>query len=525
MVTFCLSACGPTAGDKRLTVRKGFTTSQVITAFEKRYRVPKLDLPKGSVQIEGKKDVAYASITQALAVAEEDDTIILAPGLYEEPIVITGKKVHLRGAGQDQTIVLARETALYVNQAETTISGIGFWSLTVGNDVSVIALSQSTVEVSDCRISGGTGPGVIVAGKTSQIQLIGNLVAGNGGGGLRIQGGASRLKRNVIARNAVAGIVLAPSNPGAIRNLFLWHDTVLDNWGGRRCVSFAHSGVVPLTPLDRYFIEASIVNTGGLGETFSESFFGKIKSTGRNFLSPSALPATDFFIEAENDDYRPRARIVSDEIGIELGALPSSEGLLEVRKTLNNAIISEKLQVAYVTSLFLPWNQRVEAHEKIKQVLYNWVAEYLSNQRLGVRLMSALGLARIAPLHWRLEVILERFLTGFVNRYTFPLKPLNFFPDNPELGKKITTCLEGKASFFPRFVTNTKTDTGQAYVLSGRVKKPFKSSMTKEPFKQLRTISNPYFDKIANALRKGGPIGNPALWSRNRMWLSHANQI
>ena len=506
MILGCLPillwGCGPGRNSQRLEVRAGYTSEQVIASFEKRYGMQERNNEEGEglVSVEG-LDQAFRSVAQAVAAAPEGAVVSLGPGIYRESVVVSGKKLVLRGAGRDRTIVLAKETALYVSRSSLSIVGIGLWSLTMGEDVSVVALSEAQADLSDCRISGGTGPGLIIAGKTTVATLTGNIITGNMAGGIRVQGGRVNLLRNVVTRNARAGLVLSPSSPGAIRKLSLWHDTVLDNWHGHRCVSFNKSGVVPVAPLDRYRIEATILNSGGIGETFSEEFYGVVKEQGRNFISAGPLPAPKFFVDADKDDYRPTAELQRDEIGLELGSLPSIGGTTKLGSLVSNAIISEKLQLAYLASLFQPTQEREKAHEQIKQVLYNWTADFLKHQRLGSRLFAALGLARVAPPHWRVEVILEKFLAGYVQRYTYSLKPLNFFADDQGLGAIIIEYLKGKTSLFPRFVVE-KEGSANAYMMSGRVTKPLADSEVKRAFSVPHVIENPYFAKLNSAVRR-----------------------
>ena len=489
--------CGPGVNVRRLAVREGYTSAPVIAAFEVRYDLAKSKVPAGKIVIDGDERV-FATLSQAVAAAPDDAIILVGAGRYEDAVVIGGRRLQIKGQGPDKTIVLARETALYISRSDVAVSGIRFVSLSVGSDTSVTAVSESRARLEDCRFEGGTGPGVLVAGKTTRVSLTGNVLTGNMGGGLRVQGGSLKLLRNAIVRNAVGGIVMAPAHPGAIASLSLWHDTVLDNWSGHRCVSFARAGMISVAPLDNYRIEGAILNSGGLGEVFSEEYYGTVKQVGRNFISASPLPAADFFVAPDASDYRPRGAIVKDELGIELGAFPSEVGMAEVRKIFNNALVSEKLQLAYVTSLFLPAAERAEVHLRIQSVLSGWVGDFLKYKRLGTRLFAALGLAQVAPEHWRLEVILEKFLDGFVERYTYALKPLNFFPDNPDFGQRIESYLKGRTSFIPRFVV-TGEERGQAYVLSGRVIKPLVTQQSQRYFEVPKSVGNPYHEKVKDA--------------------------
>ncbi len=492
-------SCGSGDKHKRLKVREGYTTPQVIAAFERRYTVGQVETKTPLVRVEG-SDKGYKTITAAAADAPAGATVIVPSGVFRESVVISARKnLVIRGAGRNKSIVLAQETAVYLSRSNATISELGLWSRTTGPDVAVVAVSESSLRLSDCKISGGTGAGVVIAGKSSDVKLVGNLVTGNMGGGVRVQGGKVDMLRNVITFNAAGGVVVAPAAPGAIFRLSLWHDTVLENWSGFRCVSFAKGGVVPVTPLAPYRIEASIINSAGIGETFDEQFFAAVKNEGNNFLSVSAQPAEKFFLDPGADDYRPRGQIVVDGLGIELGAYPSIQGLRELTRNLNNAVVSEKLQAAYLLSLFLPAEERAKTHERIKQVLYAWVDDFLKHKRLGTRLFEALGLVKHVPAEWRIGVILERFLSGYLGKYQYTLKPLNFFDADPQLGTAITDYLAGKTSLFPRFIA-TEGATANSYVLSGLVKVPFVTSEKATAFKIPRSVRNPLRKRIEGTI-------------------------
>jgi hypothetical protein len=484
--------------DKKQTIRPGYTSDQVVKAFEKRYGLAEPKAKPGKVSIEG-DDSLFETVSQAVQAAPDGAVISLGPGVYRESIIVTGRKLKLVGAGPDKSLVVATETALFISRSDVTIEGVALWSLSVGADVSVVAISESTVRMVDCRATGGTGPGIIIAGRGSEATLSGNLVTGNMGGGLRVQGGTVRMMRNTVVRNALAGVVMAASVPGAVASFSLWHDTILDNWGGTRCASFLRTGVIPVVPLD-LSLEASVLNSTGLADTFSPALAAEIKDGGKNFLSDQPLPAADYFLDPSQDDFRPRAEVRLDALGLELGSLPSPAGMEKLKPLLSNALISEKLQIAYRASLFLPFSKRAEAHEQIKQLLYSWVDDYLKTNRLGARLFAALGLAQVVPPDWRAGVILDKFLTGFADRYTYALKPLNFFADKPQLGDRVIAYLKGRTSLFPRYVVDS-TQSPNSYVISGRVEKPMASKAISRPFKLSRTLPNPYFEKAQLATR------------------------
>ena len=483
-----------------MTVRTGYTTKQVVRAFDKRTEVTVVEENRPPIVVEETRK-GYLVVSQAVDQAPDGATVVIPEGVFWGPLPVYGKKaLIIRGAGAGRSVIVGRNSALKLRGgARVDISGVSFWSRSVREGVPVVLVEDSSLRMSDCEVSGGVGPGVHVSGEDSDVTLVGNLIKGNMGGGIRLKGGKLSSMRNVITRNASAGIVLAPSAPGAIQDFSMWHDTVLDNWGGFRCVSFVRSGVVPLGDLNNFRIEATILNSGGLGETFSETYYGQVKKQGWNYPSPEPLPSAGFFAAPDKNDYRPTQLLQKDAVGVEVGAYPSEIGAAELKKNLDNALVSDKLQVAYLLSLFLSPHLREQAHDRIRQVLYKWVEDYLQHRRLGTRLFAVLGLARVAPPSWRMEVILDRFLTGYVQKYTYTIRPLNFFDESPQLGKSILALLQSDTSFFPRYLTGSG-DSPNAYVISGLVKTPPVTRVVKKPFEVSKELKNPRRDSIKSTI-------------------------
>ena len=490
-----LFGCGTSSGTTDLRIKPGYTSNGVIQAFEQRmaYKQP-TDLKPFPIMIEG-RETPFASLDQAIKAAADGDTIVLGDGVYRGSAVLEYKTVNLKGQGRGKTHLVAKETALLVRESIVKVSGISFWSTSVGPDVAVAAVTKSTLFVEDCRFSGGTGPGMLVAGTLALVELLNNHFIGNMGGGLRIQGGAVTSRRNVYTRNAVAGIILAPAREKAIARLRIWHDTILNNWGGRRCISLLRAGVVRMEQQGPYEIESTILNSTGIGQTFSENEFVRIKREGRNFLSDKPLPANPFFVNDAAFDFRPLAPLVKDSLGIELGAYPSRTGSDELVGLVGSAFSTEKLQLAYNYALFLPIDERHNMHQKIQEKAYSWLNDYLQKGVVGTRLLGILGLSIVAPAEWKLDVILARFMEGFKERYSFQLKPLHFFPNSPAMADEIESMMERYKNQFPRFITED-TDNEKAFILSGTVvTKPMVTSEVRE-FKILQKIDNPRHAKI-----------------------------
>ncbi len=395
--------------------------------------------------------------------------------------------------------MLSPESVGLVQQGNAEIFGVTLSSLSLKADAPVLGVVDGTLNMQECKLTGGTGPALTIIGQ-SNVYLLANVILGNMGGGIRLQGGTLDMRRNVVVRNAVAGILLAPSKPGAIQRMTLWHDVILDNWAGYRCQAFAKSGIVPLSGQETFRIEASILNSGGMAEAFSDVTAQRIRNDGYNFVSTPPLPIADFFTNYDMEDFRPKGALKTDELGVELGAWPTETGMGQILSILNIALTTARLREAYLLSAFLSGKDREAVSRRIQELVAYWTAEFLQSGRLGTRLVTILNLAQVAPAAWRMDVILQRFMEGFVGRYTYVLKPLSFFEDNAAVSDSAFDFLQDHLAAFPRFLTVTGELTN-AFVLSGRISLPIKVANTASPFKLEETVTNPQYPKLVEALQ------------------------
>lgn len=497
LVGLVLVACGPTTSAD-LAIRPDYTSEGAIKAFQQRYRMAK-QLPPGPPVTVQETNVQYASLQQASAEAPDGATLVLGEGYYRDAFQVTGKSLRILGQGRFKTLLMSPESVGLVQQGTLEIRDLTLASLSVKQDVSVVGVVDGVLNMQECRITGGTGPGMIVAGE-SDVRLLANTFLGNMGGGLRVQGGSVEMRRNVLVRNAVAGVIVAPSKPAAITRLTLWHDVVLDNWAGYRCQAFAKSGIVPLSGKEVIKAEASIINSGGLAEAFSEPVAQRIKNDGYNFVSTPPLPIADFFINYDQEDFRPKGALKTDELGVELGAWPSDEGQQRALSLLTISLQSERLREAYLLSNFCPYSDREAVARSIQELVAFWTGEFLQHGRLGARLVTVLNLAQVAPASWRMDVILQRLMEGFVDKYTFVLRPLSFFEQDPAVSQAAFAFLGEHLTAFPRFLTVTG-ESPNAFVLGGRVTAPFKVAKSVRPFRLDEQVANPNYPKLVEALR------------------------
>ncbi|WP_436522264.1 right-handed parallel beta-helix repeat-containing protein [Actinoplanes sp. HUAS TT8] len=102
----------------------------------------------------------YPTIRDALEVAPDDAVITIAPGTYRERIELAGRRLTLRGTGEEGTVVVDASglegPALAVLSGEVTVEGL---DLTSG-DYPAIAATSARVTVRKTRLSAGYGAGL-----------------------------------------------------------------------------------------------------------------------------------------------------------------------------------------------------------------------------------------------------------------------------------------------------------------------------------------------------------------------------
>ncbi|GAA2902035.1 hypothetical protein Acy02nite_10470 [Actinoplanes cyaneus] len=102
----------------------------------------------------------YPTIRDALEVAPDDAIISIAPGTYRERIELAGRRLTLRGTGEEGTVVVDASAlegpALAVLSGEVSVEGL---DLTAG-DYPAIAATSARLTVRKCRLSAGYGAGL-----------------------------------------------------------------------------------------------------------------------------------------------------------------------------------------------------------------------------------------------------------------------------------------------------------------------------------------------------------------------------
>ena len=163
----------------------------------------------------------YPTIQAAIVAAVDGDTVVVAPGTYNENLLIT-ESITVQGFGPDVT----------------TIDGVG------GGDAAVSINTQQTVAptLRGFRITGGGGTfggGVYLLG-AGPATIADNVIMGNtssgSGGGIDVNGGGSSvIERNVITGNTSGyggGISVVNTMAPVIRNNLIAGNTAASSGGG-----------------------------------------------------------------------------------------------------------------------------------------------------------------------------------------------------------------------------------------------------------------------------------------------------
>jgi hypothetical protein len=128
----------------------------------------------------------YASIKAALADAQDGDSIVVAPGIYPENVVLKSG-IALLSAKSRQAEIHASGTAV---NAET-VTGVRISGFRIGPD-STNALQigllarDAALEIEDSEISGASDAGLVIQGN-STARLANNFIHGNAKAGVRVE--------------------------------------------------------------------------------------------------------------------------------------------------------------------------------------------------------------------------------------------------------------------------------------------------------------------------------------------------
>jgi hypothetical protein len=150
----------------------------------------------------------FPTITAALLVANEGDTLLIRPGRYAEELTVE-KALTLRGQGERDAIVIegTRGTALRVT-ADATVENLTLRQLG-GKNLDCVAIARGLVELLGCDISAQTGGACVNLTSAADALLRGNVIHDGNGWGVFAGGvGVVTLEENEICGHTYSGVTV-----------------------------------------------------------------------------------------------------------------------------------------------------------------------------------------------------------------------------------------------------------------------------------------------------------------------------
>ena len=175
-----------------------------------RDRAPEVGFHLGTATLQVGKTKQYASISAALAVARDGDSIVVAPGIYSENVLLKSG-VALISAKRGEAEIQSRGTALNAQ----TITGVRISGFRIGPDATNtlqigVLTRDSALEIDDSEIFGGSDAGVVIQGN-STVRLTKNLIHENIKAGVRVESASvPDMQGNHICDN---GVDIDPASP------------------------------------------------------------------------------------------------------------------------------------------------------------------------------------------------------------------------------------------------------------------------------------------------------------------------
>lgn len=171
-----------------------------------------LTIPSGVLAAELHVPGDYPTLQTALAAAGSGTTIHVAAGVYGEPLVVQGKRVIIRGAGADLTVLdgsgLGQRVLEVAADASVTLAGLTLQNSASDGDGGAVHCAGELTAVA-CQFSGNQGfRGGAIASTAGKLILVNCAFAGNwaSSGGAAFSAGEMTLINSVLWGNGAAGL-------------------------------------------------------------------------------------------------------------------------------------------------------------------------------------------------------------------------------------------------------------------------------------------------------------------------------
>jgi hypothetical protein len=288
-----------------------------------------------STGADGSRDRPFALISEALAAVGEaaEAAILLAPGTQPEAVSVSTGRIHILGATDDSGTRLAtiagpgEGVAVRVGAGAELI--LGPVRVAGGGEAGVQAGAGAYLELRDSSIEGNVGVGVLIT--EARGIILNNLVAGNRGGGIRIEKAAEkvRVEGNTVRGNHRFGISGSEAVGIILNNLIKDTSVAVGDPGG----ALVADGIQMLGPGGNLELRDNTVQGSGRvgvlasGEVVGIILNNKVSSNGRAGIWLEARAGKAGTIKVEGNTVRDNGFVgigmTGESVGIILNNLVS----------------------------------------------------------------------------------------------------------------------------------------------------------------------------------------------------------
>lgn len=456
------------------------------------------DVVEGTVRITREPERTYGSLALALGAARDGDVLELGPGTFPGAVVIAGKDVRVRGAGAGRTQLTAGGTVLQVAaDARAHVSGLSVVSRGGESFAPAVLATGDGFRLEECVVEGASGFGVEVRSARHDIELFGNTIRRNAGGGVRFSDAVGRVHDNVIVDNGGPGLLIDGEPPagGLVR---VEHNTIVRNLVRGEAVAAAVPGgpdAAVSDALQHRLIFDWNVASGRLPETLLAPESATRLQQRNVLLWPDRLE--DVFEDVEQGDYRPDDALPVDPAGLELGALLSDDGRERLGPALDAALAEGRLGDALTLARRAAEGEREPLWERIRAALYAGYVKHVDAKHLGLAVRDFFLAIPGAPAGWNVRDRFEQAISRIGQAYAAAIDWSGVFADDATLRPMFAELLAEGRVHPGRPATGS---AGTGWIVTGQAAKAPLVDRRAEPLQRTLTLDNPEHANLQSTL-------------------------
>ena len=454
---------------------------------------------EGTIRLSREPERSYRSLSLALDAAQDGDIVEVGAGAFAGPLSIAGKSIEIRGAGADRTQITAPSTvvhvaadarALLVSLAVESKGGPAFAP-------AILALGDG-FRLEECVVRGAAGFGVEIRSAGRDVELYGNTIRGNSGGGVRFTSAVGRLHSNVITDNGGPG-VLIDGEPPTVAVVRVEHNTLVRNGAAAGAPVAATGPGGPDAALPEVLQHRLVFSWNIASGRLAEKLLTRESLSDLQAHNVLVWPdnVADLFESADEGDYRPDDALPTDPGGLELGARLSEDAQDRLDPSVDAALARGRFADALALARRAPADQKDALWERIRSTLYARYAQYVEAKRPGLAVRDFFLALPNAPRGWNVGDRFQQALARSRGPYAQGIDWSGAFPDTPTL-RRVLLELVTEAGLLP--ARSAATGEGGSWSVVARASKQLLLDRHAEPLGRKLTLANPEYRDVAQTL-------------------------